>query len=108
VGYWYAVVALATRVQAILQRRPPFSRAGDRFDAGGRFVPLLAAVPAAVVVLVVQMATFTTPLLALQAIVGLLVLNAGLARLVVYRQRRAVRPAARLPVGVEPAAGVVP
>jgi hypothetical protein len=89
-GFWYAVVALGTRVHAVLHRRPPFARHGDRFDAGSRFMPLLVSVPAAVAVLVVQTFSFTTPLLALQAVLGLLVLNAGFARLVIYSQRRRV------------------
>ena len=91
VAFWYAVLALATRAQAVFHRRPPFSHSGDRFDAGGRFMPLLVSIPTAIVVLLVQMFTFTSPTLALQAVLGLLLVNAGFARLVVRRRRR--RPA---------------
>src|SRR5690606_4535139 len=100
-GYWYAVVALVTRVHAAFHRRHPFSRHGDRFDAGGRFMPLLVSVPEAVVVLLVQMFTFTEPVLALQAVLGLLLANAGLARVVVHRRRRAVPAVEAAPVPAE-------
>jgi hypothetical protein len=53
-------------------------------------------------VLLVQMFTFTEPALALQTVLGLLVLNAGFARLVIYRRRRVVRPAEAAPAA-EPA-----
>lgn len=106
--FWYAVVALATRVQAGLHRAPPFSRHGDRFDAGSRFVPLLVSVPAAAAVLFVQTLTFTEPLLALQAILGLVVLNAGLARLVVHRQQRAARSLATASPATTPAVEALP
>ncbi|MDX1418825.1 MAG: hypothetical protein R3181_02555 [Rubricoccaceae bacterium] len=86
-GFWYASLALITRVHAVLHRRPPFARHGDRFDAGSRFMPLLVSIPEAIAVLIVQMLTFTEPRLALQAIIGLLLLNAGFARLLVHRRR---------------------
>jgi len=100
-AFWYAVVALSTRVHAVLHRRPPFARHGDRFDAGGRFMPLLVSVPAALVVLLVQMFTFTEPMLALQAVLDLLLANAGLARVVVHRRRRAVPAVEAAPVPAE-------
>jgi hypothetical protein len=102
-AFWFAVVALATRVQALAHRRPPFSRYGDRFDAGARFVPLLVSVPGALGVLLVQTFTFTSPPLALTGVLGLLVFNAGLARFVVLRRRqRAAVPMAAEPMAPEP------
>ncbi len=91
-AFWFAVVGIATRVHALVHRRPPFSHRTDRFSAGARFIPLLISIPAALGVLVIQTFTFTSPLLAVQAVVGLLVVNAGLARLAARTPHRRPRP----------------
>lgn len=96
-GFWFAVVAVATRIHSIMHRKKsPFSQRTDRFSAGARFVPLLVSIPAALGVLVIQTFTFTDPKLALAAILGLLVINAGLARMVAWTPRR------YLPQGLTP------
>ena len=103
--FWFAVSAFATRVYALIHRRPPFSRFGDRFDAGARFTPLIVSVPAALAVLLVQTFSFVSPLVALQATFGFLLANAALARIVVQRGRSPRRKKA-LAVAVEPTPAV--
>jgi hypothetical protein len=100
-GFWFAVVALCTRAHALIQRRPPFARRADRFSAGERFLPLIVSIPVAVGVLLLQTITFATPMLAAQATVGLLLVNAGLARLVTWS--RPVPEVAPLAVDFSPA-----
>lgn len=79
-AFWFAVTSLATRIQTVVGRRPPFSRHSDRFSAAERFFPLFVSIPAALAILVLQTITFSTPLLAVQTIFGILLVNAALAR----------------------------
>ncbi len=79
-AFWFSVTVLATRIQALIHRRPPFSRRADRFSAAERFLPLFVSIPAALAVLIVQTLTFSSPLLASQTIVGLLAINVGLGK----------------------------
>ena len=88
-AFWFAVVALATRLQAVLYRTPPFSRRSDRFGAAARFLPLVASVPGGAVVILVQMWAFASPGRALAVTAGLLAVGVALAEAVV---RRAPRP----------------
>ena len=101
--YWFAVVALATRLQAVLYRTPPFSRRSDRFGAAARFLPLLASVPGGAAVAVLQMWAFATPGRALAVSAGLLALHAAIAEAVVRWPRR--RPAPPRPVSPPGARG---
>ncbi|NNF57568.1 MAG: hypothetical protein HKN04_04935 [Rhodothermaceae bacterium] len=98
-SFWFAVVALFTRLYALMQRRPPFARQADRFSAGERFLPLVVSIPAAVGVLVLQTLTFASPALATQATLGLLLMGAGIARLVKQTRTRSVPVQ---PLGLEP------
>jgi len=100
-GFWFAMTALATRLLALAHRRPPFARRADRFNAAERLAPLLLAVPAGLVVALLQTFTFTRPLLALQAIVGLLLVNAAVAHLAA---RPRLGPRVRPPVPAAPVA----
>ena len=78
-AFWFAVTSLATRIQALIHSRPPFTRRADRFSAADLFLPLVVSIPAALGVLVLQSMAFSEPLLAVQAIAGLLLVNVGLA-----------------------------
>ena len=98
-AFWFAVTTLVTRVQALIHRRPPFSRRADRFSAADRFLPLFVSIPAALGVLVLQSLTFSEPLLAVQAIAGVLLINVGLARWV-GRKRAGDRSRRRMPAEV--------
>ncbi len=89
-AFWFAVTSLATRIQAVVGRRPPFSRHSDRFSSAERFLPLFLSIPAALAILALQTKTFTTPLMAVQTIIGVLAVNAGLARWI-GRERKAKR-----------------
>lgn len=97
-GFWLAASVLTTRLQALLQRRPPFARLSDRFGMAERFVPLVLSIPLALVFLTVQTLLFQTPALALQGLVGLFALAAAIPLVVDLRSRprraEAVRPAA--------------
>ncbi len=72
-----------TRLYALAYRTPPFSRASDRFGAGARFAPLLASIPAAVLVVLLQTLTFSTRLSATLAAVGLLALAEAIGHVAV-------------------------
>jgi hypothetical protein len=101
-AFWYAVALVATRVQALLYRRPPFARRADRYSPAERLGPLVAAIPGALGVLVIQTLTFTAPWLATTATVGLLAVASGLAHLVLHARER---PSPR--AAVHPAGGTV-
>jgi hypothetical protein len=60
VGFWLALCALMTRAQALFYRHPPFSRRSDRFSMVERFVPLLLAVPGALLGLILQTFAFAS------------------------------------------------
>jgi hypothetical protein len=92
--FWFAVVALTTRVYALVHRSAPFSRRSDRFSAAARFLPLLASVPAGLLALVVQTVAFTTLPRAAAAALGILAVNALLARLAGGPARRTPAPEA--------------
>ena len=94
-SFWYAVALLATRVQALAYRRPPFARRADRYSPTERIGPLVAAIPGALGVLVVQTLTFTAPWLAVAATIGLLATASGLGHLVQHAP--GLRPAPSLP-----------
>lgn len=99
--FWFALTVLATLIQALCYRTPPFSRRGDRFNAAARFVPLVVSLPAGVAVLFLQMWAFVSPLRALAASAALLgvalVVGAAAARLL-RRPRRVAAPASEVPV----------
>jgi len=80
--FWFAVTTLATRIYALSHRSTPFSKRSDRFSAAARFLPLLASVPAGLGALLLQTVSFTSIPRAVAASAALLLLNAGLARLV--------------------------
>ena len=101
-GFWFAIVALTTRIHALLQRRAPFVRYADRFSAGERFVPLLVSVPVAVGVLILQTLTFAWPSLAMLTTVGLLLFSTALAR-IVSETVTLPRKTPALPLDLEPA-----
>ena len=100
-GLWFAVAALVSRLYALAYRRPPFSRASDKFSAASRFVPLLVSIPVGLGVLLLQVWALTTLGRAAAATLALLVVSAGVGRLVVWRasRRRSPAPAAE-PVAV--------
>jgi hypothetical protein len=81
--FWFAVTVVVTRLYALAYRTPPFSRPSDRFSTGARFVPLLVSVPAALLVLLLQTATFTSRPTAVLASLGLLVASDAAGRLAV-------------------------
>lgn len=89
-GFWLASCAVITRLQAVSRNRVPLSRRSDRFSAGERFVPLLLAIPMALVMLILQGLTFTQPASAALLILGLFVFHAALARLAEGRSARGV------------------
>jgi hypothetical protein len=95
--FWFAVAVVVTRLYALAYQTPPFSRASDRFSAGARFVPLLVSVPAGVVVLLLQVVTFTSRPTAVVVSVGLLVASDAAGRIAVglSRPRRAPAPTVR-------------
>jgi len=104
-AFWFAVTSLATRIQALIHSRPPFTRRADRFSAADRFLPLVVSIPAALGVLVLQSMAFSEPLLAVQAIAGLLLVNVGLAAWVGRsRSGDSVRKGMRVEVPVLPVA----
>lgn len=98
-AFWFAVTLLATRIQALLYRRPPFARRSDRFSAAERFGPLVASIPGALGVLLIQTYAFTAPELALAATAGLLLVAGALGRLATLPAPRGLR----LPLAPRPA-----
>ncbi|MDT7855466.1 hypothetical protein RQM47_02290 [Rubrivirga sp. S365] len=99
-AFWFAVVALATRLQAVLYRTPPFSRRSDHFGAAARLAPLLVSAPAGAAVAFLQMWAFVTPGRALAVTAGLLALGAAVAETAVRwpaRRTRSPRPQAPAP-----------
>ena len=90
--YWFALVVLITRCLAALHRTPPFSQRSDRFSAASRFVPLLISAPIGIAALLLQMATFTSPLRALAVSGALLALSALVGTLVRWTSRSPARP----------------
>ena len=97
--FWFSVVALVTRVQALCIRRLPFSREADRFDTLSRMLPMLTAVPVAVVVALVQMTAFHSLAAAASAALVLLALTAavGAAAGRVGRNRETRAPLVAMP-----------
>jgi hypothetical protein len=100
-AFWLAGCALITRLQAVSRNRVPLSQRSDRFSAGERFVPLLLAIPMALVMLILQGLTFTDPAGATLLVVGLFVVHAALARLAAGRVASGVPAAAAPPVALE-------
>ncbi len=98
-SFWYAVALLATRIQALCYSRPPFSRRADRYSAAERFGPLIGSIPGALVIMLLQTLTFTTPSFAATATVGLLALAAFLGRLVTVQVEVQRAPAPSLVPG---------
>ena len=90
-AYWFAVLALVTRLYALAYRTPPFSRRSDRFDASARFLPLVVSIPSGLLALAVQAATFTTPARAALTSAVILALAAALGEAAVRWQTRARR-----------------
>ena len=105
-AFWFAVVALATRIQAVLYRAPPFSRRSDRFGAAARFIPLLLSIPAGAAVAVVQMWAFGSPGRAVGVIVSILLFHAALAEAVIAWPQR--RPSPAVPTPPRPPAPAPP
>ena len=104
-AFWFAVVALATRLQAVLYRRPPFSRRSDRFGAAARFLPLVSSIPGGAVVVVVQSWAFAGPARALAVTAGILAVCAVIAEAVTWRpRRRSTGPRPAAPPRPDPAA----
>lgn len=91
-GFWLALCALATRIQALSHRRPPFSRRPDRFSMAERFVPLLLAIPAALLGLLLQVVAFASVPSAVLTLTGLALLHSALGQLPVLRPTPTTRP----------------
>ena len=92
VGFWLALCALMTRVQALVQRRPPFSRRSDRFSMAERFVPLLLAIPGALFGVILQTFAFASVPSAMLLLAGLVLLHHGLGRIPSLRPSAPVVP----------------
>lgn len=87
--YWFALVALTTRIYAVSYRDFPFSRRGDRFSMSGRLIPFFVSIPVGLGALLLQAATFTSPLRALGVSLTLLAVAALIAEAVIrWPQRR--------------------
>ena len=99
-GFWFAVVALVTRVHALAYRTPPFSRRSDRFSAGARLAPLLVSVPVGVAVALVQTWAFASPLRAVGVTAGLLAAVAALGEAAVRWPGRRPAPVVQAPAEV--------
>ena len=93
---WFGVAAVVSRLYALAHREPPFSRASDKFNAAGRFVPLLVSIPIGVAVLLLQVWALATPLRAVAVVAGLLAASVVVGQTVVRwptRARRVPAPA---------------
>ena len=115
---WFAVGAAVSRLYALAYGTPPFSRAGDKFNAASRFVPLLVSIPMGVAVLLLQTWALATLSRAAGVALGLLAASAIVGQAVAWRPRRPTprpmpaaapawgpgRPLAAVQVGPEPAA----
>ena len=90
---WFAVGAVVSRLYALAHRTPPFSRASDKFNAAGRFGPLLVSIPLGVAALLLQVWALATLGRAAAVTLGLLAASAVVGRAVAWRPRRpAPRP----------------
>ena len=90
---WFAIAALVSRLYALAHRRPPFSRASDKFSAAGRFVPLLVSIPIGVAALLLQVWALATLSRAAAVTLALLAVATGLGKLVVWNASRRRSPA---------------
>lgn len=97
VGFWLALCALVTRAQALFHRHPPFSRRSDRFSMAERFVPLLLAIPTALLGLILQTLAFASVPSATMLLLGLALLHHALGRLRSLRSTPPMVPAWRTP-----------
>ncbi|MEP0546638.1 MAG: hypothetical protein ABJF88_06890 [Rhodothermales bacterium] len=79
-GFWLALCALVTRAQALFYGQPPFSRRSDRFSMAERFVPLLVAVPASLLGLLLQTVAFASVPSAVLMLIGIGLLHSALGR----------------------------
>lgn len=77
--FWFLGCALITRLQMMIRPRFPLSQRSDHFSAGQRFLPLLLAVPASIILISLQIATFTSVPSAFILLAGLVVFHWGLA-----------------------------
>lgn len=95
-AFWFAILALVTRIYALLYRKPPFSRRSDRFNASSRFLPFIVSIPSSVIVLILQAGMFTSPTRAAIMTAGLFAASVLLGEIVSgWRRpspRRAVTP----------------
>ena len=93
-GLWFGVTAVVSRLYALAHRTAPFSRASDKFNAAGRFVPLLVSIPLGVGVLLLQTWALTTLGRGALVSLGLLAASAVVGRAATWRPTRpAARPA---------------
>ena len=90
---WFAVSALVSRTYALAYRRPPFSRASDKFNAASRFVPLLVSIPIGVGALLLQVWALTTWGRALAVVLGLLAISNAVGHAVMWNAGRRSRKA---------------
>ena len=84
-GFWLALCALVTRAQALFYRHPPFSRRSDRFSMAERFVPLLIAVPASLLGLLLQTVAFASVPSAMLMLLGIGLLHSVLGQVPMRR-----------------------
>jgi hypothetical protein len=89
-GFWFAACAVITRIQVLMHRSPPLANSSDRFSAGERFIPLLMAIPAALVLLMLQTVFFASLPSAVIGIAGMLVLHSALGQPAPVPRRRPV------------------
>ena len=95
---WFAVGAVVSRLYALAHRTPPFSRASDKFNAAGRFGPLLVSIPLGVAALLLQVWALTTPGRTAAAVLGLLAASAAVGKAVAWSPRRPVTHPVPVPV----------
>ena len=89
---WFAACAAVSRVYALVHRAPPFSRASDKFNAAGRFVPLLVSIPLGVGALLLQVWALTTMGRGVAVVAGLVVASAVAGRLAAWVPRLSPAP----------------
>ena len=99
-GFWLALCALVTRAQALFYRHPPFSRRSDRFSMAERFVPLLLAVPAALIGLLLQTFAFASVPSAVLMLAGIGLFHSALGQVPSLRRTAPTLPDWNAPVAV--------
>ena len=104
--FWFAVTVVVTRLYALAHRQPPFSKRSDKFTAAARFGPLLVSVPVGLLVLGLQVVTFTSRPTAVLASLGLLLASDAAGRLAVFLGRP--RPVPTVPPAPAEAALAAP